>query len=157
VTESEDGRLARNLGELLQEMRVAQAGVQILFAFLLSVAFAARFDQATTFERITAVVTVLLTGASSAFLMAPAVWHRVYFRQGRRTEVIRWANRFLLIGFGLLAAAMTGAVLLFGTAVLGTVAAIVMAAATAALFGFLWFAMPLLRRDLRAAEESDQG
>jgi hypothetical protein len=93
------------MGELLQELRVAQAGVQILFAFLLSVAFAAGFQHADQFQRITATATVLLTAGSSAFLIAPAAWHRLYFRQGRRGDILRWANRSTLTGFALLAAA----------------------------------------------------
>jgi hypothetical protein len=144
--EPESTRLARNMGELLQELRVAQAGVQILFAFLLSVAFTARFGNATPFQRVTAIVTVLLTTASAALLMAPVAWHRLYFQQGRRPDVIRWGNRFALGGLALLAAAMTGAVLLVADALTGRLPAILMAAAAAVLFGTTWIAMPLVRR-----------
>jgi hypothetical protein len=146
VDEPESVKLARNMAELLQELRVAQAGVQILFAFLLSVAFTNRFASATTFQRVTVIITVLLTTASSALLMAPVAWHRLYFRQGRRPDVIRWGNRFALGGLGLLAAAMTGAVLLVADAVVGRVPAIVMAACAAVLFGSTWIVLPLVRR-----------
>jgi hypothetical protein len=146
VDEPESTKLARNMAELLQELRVAQAGVQILFAFLLSVAFTNRFASATTFQRVTVIITVLLTTASSALLMAPVAWHRLYFRQGRRPDVIRWGNRFALIGLALLAAAMTGAVLLVADAVVGRVPAIVMAACAAVLFGSTWIVLPLVRR-----------
>jgi uncharacterized protein DUF6328 len=146
VDEPESTRLARNMAELLQELRVAQAGVQILFAFLLSVAFTNRFASATAFQRVTVIITVLLTTASSALLMAPVAWHRLYFRQGRRPDVIRWGNRFALGGLGLLAAAMTGAVLLVADAVAGRVPAIVMAACAAVLFGSTWIVLPLVRR-----------
>jgi hypothetical protein len=144
--EPESTRLARNMAELLQELRVAQAGVQILFAFLLSVAFTNRFANATTFQRVTVIVTILLTTASAALLMAPVAWHRLYFRQGRRPEVINWGNRFTLGGLTLLAAAMTGAVLLVGDAVLGRLAAILIAVFAAVLFGSTWMVMPLVRR-----------
>jgi hypothetical protein len=144
--EPESTRLARNMAELLQELRVAQAGVQILFAFLLSVAFTNRFASATSFQRVTVIVTVLLTTASSALLMAPVAWHRLYFRQGRRPDVIRWGNRFALIGLALLAAAMTGAVLLVADAVVGRLPAIVMASCAAALFAATWIVLPLVRR-----------
>jgi hypothetical protein len=144
--ESEQDRLARNMAELLQELRVAQTGVQILFAFLLSVVFTARFGDATTFERATVIVTVLLTTVSAALLMAPAAWHRIYFRQGRRPEILRWANRFAITGLAVLAAAMTGAVLLVAEAVVPSWAAILMAACAAILFASVWFVMPLTRR-----------
>jgi hypothetical protein len=144
--EPEAAKLARNMGELLQELRVAQAGVQILFAFLLSVAFTARFGNATPFQRVTVIVTVLLTTASAALLMAPVAWHRLYFRQGRRPDVIGWGNRFALAGLALLAAAMTGAVLLVADAVVGRLPAILMAGCAAILFAATWIVMPLVRR-----------
>jgi len=131
---------------LVQELRVAQAGVQILFAFLLSVAFTARFGTATSFQRVAAIVTVLLTTASAALLMAPVAWHRLYFQQGRRPDVIRWGNRFALTGLLLLGAAMSGAVLLVADALVGRLPAILMAAAAAVLFCTTWIAMPMARR-----------
>lgn len=144
--EPEQARLARNMGELLQELRVVQTGVQILFAFLLSVAFAARFGSASQFERVTMVVTVALTTVSAALLMAPAAWHRLYFREGRREDIIRWGNRFALAGMGFLAAAMTGGVLLVVDAVFGTATAIPIAVCAALLFATIWFGLPMARR-----------
>ncbi|HEX3788453.1 MAG TPA: DUF6328 family protein [Pseudonocardiaceae bacterium] len=145
-TETPQAKLTRNMAELLQELRVAQAGVQILFAFLLSVAFTARFAQATRLERTTELVTVLLTTGSTALLMAPAAWHRIYFRQGRRPDIIYWANRFAIAGLALLAAALTGAVLLLVEVVVGGWTAIVLAAASGVLFTLIWFVLPLARR-----------
>lgn len=144
--EPEQVRLARNMAELLQELRVVQNGVQILFAFLLSVAFAARFGTASPFERVTMVVTVALTTVSAALLMAPAAWHRIYFRQGRREDILHWGNRFALAGVAFLAAAMTGAVLLVVDAVFGAAAAIPIAACAGVLFTSIWFVIPVVRR-----------
>ncbi|HEX3593026.1 MAG TPA: DUF6328 family protein [Pseudonocardiaceae bacterium] len=155
--ESEQARLARNMNELLQELRVVQTGVQILFAFLLSVAFAARFGSASPFERVTMVVTVVLTTVSAVLLMAPAAWHRVYFREGRREDIIRWGNRFALVGMGFLASAMTGAVLLVVDAVFGTVTATVIAACSAVLFGTIWFALPVVRRSHAPRDDDAEG
>jgi high-affinity Fe2+/Pb2+ permease len=152
--EPERARLARNMGELLQELRVVQTGVQILFSFLLSVAFAARFGFASQFERVTMVVTVGLTTVSAALLMAPAAWHRLYFREGRREDIIRWGNRFALAGLAFLAAAMTGAVLLVVDAVFGAAAAIPIAAGAALLFAGIWFVLPIARR-ARAPRDHD--
>jgi hypothetical protein len=154
LAESEKDRLARNMAELLQELRVAQTGVQILFAFLLSVVFTARFGNATTFQRVVAIVTVLLTTVSTALLMAPAAWHRLYFRQGRRYDIIRWANRFAIAGLAVLAGAMTGAVLLVSDAILGDWPAIVIAACVVVMFSTMWFVLPLGRR--HRAERDDE-
>ncbi|HEX9334440.1 MAG TPA: DUF6328 family protein [Pseudonocardiaceae bacterium] len=144
--ESEHRRLARNMAELLQELRVAQAGVQILFAFLLSVTFSARFGQATSLQRVTLIVTILLTTLSAVLLMAPAAWHRLHFRQGRRVDVIRWGSRCALAGLWLLAAAMSGAVLVTTATVVGNTTAIVLACATAMVFGAFWLVLPTSRR-----------
>jgi hypothetical protein len=145
--ETPEARLARNMSDLLQELRVAQAGVQILFAFLLSVSFTDRFAHATELQRVTVIVTVLLTTASTALLVAPAAWHRVYFHQGRRADIIRWANRCALAGLGLLAAAMSGAVLLVADVVIGGVTAIVMACGAGVVFLSTWFVLPITRRN----------
>ncbi|HEX4721835.1 MAG TPA: DUF6328 family protein [Pseudonocardiaceae bacterium] len=144
--ESEQARLARNMAELLQELRVAQAGVQILFAFLLSVTFSARFGQATSLQRVTLIVTILLTTLSAVLLMAPVAWHRLYFRQGRRFDVIRWGSRCALGGLLLLAAAMSGAVLVTTATVVGSTVAITLACCTAVVFGTVWLLLPISRR-----------
>ena len=151
--ESKQAQLARNMGELLQELRVAQAGVQILFAFLLSVTFSARFGQATTLQRTTLIVTILLTTLSAVLLMAPAVWHRRYFRHGRRADVIKWGSRCALCGMLLLGAAMSGAVLVTTATVVGSATAILLACCTAVVFGVVWLALPTLRRGGPSTDE----
>jgi hypothetical protein len=149
--ESEQARLARNMGELLQELRVAQAGVQILFAFLLSVTFSARFGQATALQRTTLTVTILLTTASAALLIAPVVWHRLYFRRGRRAEIIRWGSRCALGGALLLAMAMSGAVLVTTAPIVGSSGAIVFACCAALMFGTAWLLLLFSRSERRSA------
>jgi hypothetical protein len=155
--ESEQARLARNMAELLQELRVAQTGVQIMFAFLLSAVFTNRFARATAFQSTTAIVTVLLTTASAALLMAPAAWHRLYFRQGRRIDIIEWGNRFAVAGLALLAAAMTGAVLLVTDTVVGGWPAVLMSGCSGALFALVWFALPLARRARAPGNDTAKG
>jgi Na+/melibiose symporter-like transporter len=140
--EDEQTRLARNMGELLQELRVAQAGVQILFAFLLSVTFSARFAQATALQRTTLTVTILLTTVSAALLIAPVVWHRLYFRQGRRADIIRWGSRCALSGALLLALAMAGAVLVTTAPIVGSAIAIVFSCCAALVFATVWLLLP---------------
>ena len=150
--ESEADRLERNFSELLQELRVAQAGVQILFAFLLTVVFTPVFERTSEFVRDLHLVTVLLAAGAAAMLTAPAAWHRVLFRQGRRVEILRAANRFALVGLFLLAGAMSGTVLLVGSmSVAGWRAWVIGGAATAVFYG-LWFVLPARHRQDRSGE-----
>jgi Family of unknown function (DUF6328) len=144
--ETERGRLVRNLQEILQELRVAQAGVQILFAFLLAVAFTPRFGQTTVVQRGVYLVTVMLTTASAVLLIAPVAWHRILFRRGRRERIVEVANRYALAGLGFLAAAMTGTVLLVADVVFGDWVALGLAAAAGLLFALYWCALPLRER-----------
>jgi hypothetical protein len=144
--EPERQRLARNLAELLQELRVGQAGVQILFGFLLSVIFSERYAHATVFERSMHFTAVVFAAAATMLLTAPAAWHRLLFRAGRRAEIIRAANSFALSGLVCLAAAMTATVTLIGDLVFGPRAGIVIGAVAGVAFLLLWFALPLAKR-----------
>jgi hypothetical protein len=145
-TESRDERLARNVSELLQELRVAQAGVQFLFGFLLAVAFTEHYARASGFEKVTHLVAVLFATASVALLTAPAAWHRLLFRQGQRPAILSAANRLMVAGLACLAIAMTATVMLLFNVVVGTVFAVVVAVLVAVMFGVLWFALPLRTR-----------
>jgi uncharacterized protein DUF6328 len=151
--ESEQQRLARNLGELLQELRVAQGGVQILFGFLLSIAFTDRYARADDFLHITHFVTVLFAAAATALLTAPAAWHRILFRHGQRERIIDFGSRMAVAGLVCLAVAMTGTVLLIGEVVLGGWAAVLVAVLVAIGFGALWLAWPARERARGPAPE----
>lgn len=140
--ESHHRRLARNVNELMQELRVAQAGVQILFGFLLSIAFTEKYASTSEYVRVTHLVTVLCAAVAVAFFTAPAAWHRVLFRQGRREDVVRWGNRFALTGLAFLALAMTGTVLLMAEVILGLWASVVVGVLAFLLFASVWFAWP---------------
>ena len=144
--ETEPQRLARNLAELLQELRVAQNGVQVLFGFLLTLAFTERYAAAGDFVHVVHVVTTSLAAASAAFLIAPAAWHRILFRHGHREQIIRWASVSALVGLILLAAAMTGTVLMIGYVVFGGLFGALLASGFGLLFLMLWFIMPLWMR-----------
>ena len=145
--ESEGERLERNFSELLQELRVAQAGVQILFAFLLTVVFTPVFERSSDFVRDLHLLTVLLAAGATALLTAPAAWHRVLFRRGRRLEILRNANRFAVSGLVMLAGAMACTVLLVAwMTVPGWRAALIGGLGAVAFYG-LWFAMPLRVRN----------
>jgi predicted membrane channel-forming protein YqfA (hemolysin III family) len=153
--ESDHARLKRNLNELLQELRVAQAGVQILFGFLLSIVFTDRYREVGQYVRITHLLTVLFAAASVALLTAPVAWHRVLFRRGRREDVIAVAHRFTLAGLGALAATMTGTVLLLAEVVIGGWVAIVVGVAAAVGFASLWFVLPWRERHRESRHAAD--
>lgn len=136
------------MNELLGELRVAQAAVQILFGFLLSVAFTGAFREASGFEKGLHLAAVLLTAAATALLTAPVVWHRILFRAGRRDDILRAGNRSVLAGIVCLAAAVTVTVALIGKVVFGPTAMAVTTSFALLMFGLLWFVVPFrLRAD----------
>jgi len=144
--ESEQERVDRNLLELLNELRVALPGVQVLFAFLLVVPFNQRFTSVTEFQKSVYLVTLLCTAAASAFLIAPSVQHRIEFRRQDKEYIVVVANRLAIIGLGFLAVAMTGVILLVTDFLFGTATTIAATAAVAVMFLVLWYAIPLRRR-----------
>jgi hypothetical protein len=143
--ESEAERLDRNLMELLQELRVAIPGVQVLFAFLLVVPFNQRFPDITNFQQTIYFVTLLLATGATAFLIAPTVHHRVQFREQDKERIVLAANRFAIVGLALLAAAMTGAILLITDMLYKSTTVTIVAAAVAVMFFLLWYAVPIRR------------
>ena len=143
--ESEDARLDRNLGELLQELRVALPGVQVLFAFLLAVPFQQNFSTITSFEKKVYFATLLCTAMSAALLIAPSSYHRITFRLQQKHELVFLANRFTIVGLAFLALAMTGAIVLITDVLFGSVATIITGVGAAATFVTLWYLLPLRR------------
>ncbi|EHK88542.1 DUF6328 family protein [Saccharomonospora azurea] len=142
-------QLARNLNELLAELRVAQAGVQILFGFLLAVAFTELFRAASGFEKGLYLVTVLFTATATALLTAPAAWHRLLFREGQRTQILRVGNRVVVAGLVCLAVAVTLTVALIVKVIFGGVVMAVLATFVGGTFTVLWFVMPRVLRGRR--------
>jgi membrane-associated HD superfamily phosphohydrolase len=144
--ESEDARLDRNLGELLQELRVALPGVQVLFAFLLAVPFQQNFTKISPFEKRVYFGTLLCTAMSAALLIAPSAYHRITFHLQQKRELVFLANRFTIAGLSFLALAMTGAIVLITDVLFGGVATVVTGVGAAAMFVALWYVLPLRRR-----------
>jgi hypothetical protein len=132
--------------ELLNELRVALPGVQVLFAFLLAVPFTQRFPEATNFQRGVFFGTLLTTAVSAALLIAPSAYHRLHFRQRNKEELLLSSNRFAIAGLVFLAGAMVGAVVLITDVLYGTLATVCVGVAAAILFGFFWGLLPLMRR-----------
>jgi O-antigen/teichoic acid export membrane protein len=141
--ETELERWDRNWGDLMQEVRVAQTGVQILFAFLLTIPFATRFNETSTVDRGVYVATLLAAAAAAGLLIAPVSYHRQVFRRNRKAELVRTASRLAQIGLVCLLVAICGALFVVMDVVAGTVAATVAAVALAGFCGFLWYLLPL--------------
>jgi hypothetical protein len=146
--ETEWERLDRNLEQLLGELRVALPGVQILFAFLLTVPFTQAFSTLSDFEHDAYFVVLMTTALATAFLIAPTAIHRILFRQGMKEQIVMRSNRLTLIGIALLAVAMCTAVTLIAHIIFGQTAAIVTVIASGLVFAGLWFVMPLTDRRL---------
>lgn len=145
--EDQHERISRELIELLNELRVALPGVQVLFAFLLAVPFAQGFTKVTEFQRALFFVVMALTAVSLALLIAPSSWHRLRFRQRDKERILRASNRMSIAGLGFLALAMTGAVMLIADFIYSPTLTIISGVAASLLFAVLWYVLPLLGRD----------
>jgi Kef-type K+ transport system membrane component KefB len=143
----EQDRTERQLAELLQELRVALPGVQILFAFLLTVPFAQGFTRVTSFQKDLFFATLLSTAISTACLIAPTATHRLRFHQRDRKYVIEVAHRLTIAGLVFLALAIAGAVTLITDFLYDGAARWIWPALVAVLIVVLWFARPLARSD----------
>jgi hypothetical protein len=143
--ESEKERLDRNLAELLNELRVALPGVQVLFAFLLAVPFSQRFSELASYQVKIYFGTLLCSAAATVFLIAPSAHHRVEFRAKDKRHIVFLANRFALIGLAFLALAMIGVVMLITDFLYSAAATVIVTSLTALVFGWLWYAIPIRR------------
>jgi Family of unknown function (DUF6328) len=145
--ETELERSDRNLVELMQEVRVVQTGVQVLFAFLLTAPLAPRFPELSEFQELTYFATLLAAGAAAVLLIAPTAYHRILFRLGDKEHLVNVANRFTLAGLMCVALSMVGAVLLVTDLLFDAVAVVVATTALAAVgCAVFWCLAPLLRR-----------
>lgn len=144
--ETPEQRTDRNLTDLLQELRVATLGVQVLFGFLLGLPFTARFGRLETWQRWLYLAIVVLSSMSIVLLVAPVAYHRLLFRRHQKDTLLRQANVMAIGGVITVALSVTGAVLLVTSYVEPGAPAAVLSALIGALFATLWFVMPLARR-----------
>jgi uncharacterized protein DUF6328 len=146
--ETDKERIDRELIELLNELRVALPGVQVLFAFLLTVPFTQRFSQVTEVERDVFFGSFLCTAVATAFLIAPSAYHRIRFRAGdqEKERMLFTANRLAIVGTVFLALAITGVVFLITDLLFGSLMTALVTAAAVGLIAWLWYGLPLTRR-----------
>jgi hypothetical protein len=144
--ETEQQRLDRQLEQLLQELRVAMPGVQVLFAFLLAVPFQQRFTAVTEFQKDVYFVTLLAAAAASALFIAPTAFHRMMFEAHDKPFLVAMSSKLALTGLVFLAVAMNGAVLLVSDVLFDGAAVTITVVITITLYVGLWFGLGLVRR-----------
>lgn len=145
--DDENGRAQRELSELLEELRTILPGVQVLFAFLLTVPFTQRFTGvATPLIRDVYFATLVCTAISTVLLLAPPVRHRVLPPDFSRERRLRTATRLMLGGTGFLALAITGVLFIVTDVLFNTTAAAAVAAVAGCAVIALWYGQPLSRR-----------
>jgi uncharacterized protein DUF6328 len=147
--EGRDERLDRELIELLNELRVALPGVQVLFAFLLGVPFTQRFAEVTDLQKDAYFFTFLCAAAATALLIAPSAYHRLTWRQHDKEHLLKVSNRLAIAGTVFLAVAMASTVFVVTDLLFETAAAGIIAGVTAGFYAWFWYGLPLVRRGLR--------
>jgi len=150
MAETQKEKTDRQLIELLNELRVALPGAQVLLAFLLTAPFQARFARTTEFQRAVLFAGVLLTGSGVVLLMAPSVYHRIRWNEGGKEDVVLVGHKLFLAGTAALALGMLCALFVVADFLIGLTAAVVSVIALLALVGLTWYLLPLERsRDPR--------
>lgn len=139
-------RLDRNTMELLNELRVAGTGIQIMFAFLLVAPFNTGFKHVSEFGRIDYFVTLICVAMAAVLLMAPSIHHRILFRRGEKPYLVWMANRLAIVAMVFLTVGFTGILVLLADVVFGGPAPVIMGVLSASIITGLWFALPLVRK-----------
>jgi len=147
--ETPDEREDRRLMELLQELRVAGLGVQVLFGFLLSLPFTTKFGSASSWQQQLYEATLVIAASATALLLGPVAYHRLVFRRHLKHDLVKAANVMAIAGMAAVGLAITGAVLLVTSFVDPGGPAIIITTAIAGLYAGLWFVLPLVRRGQR--------
>jgi Family of unknown function (DUF6328) len=145
--ETQPERLDRNTVELLNELRIAGTGIQVMFAFLLILPFNAGWKRVDGFERTVYFATLLVVALAAFLLMAPPIHHRLLFRHGEKPFLIRMGNTMAIAGMICLGLGFIGILVLVSDYVVGGAAPLVVGVLAAGVIAGLWFALPLWRRD----------
>ncbi|NEB76025.1 hypothetical protein G3I40_12445 [Streptomyces sp. SID14478] len=153
--ESVDQRADRMWMDLVQEMRVALTGVQILFGFLLTVVFTPRFPELSDTDRTIYVVTVLLGSASTGALIGPVAFHRLVSGRRIKAQAVRWASRLTMVGLVLLLCTLTSALLLILRVAMHDWIVPFLVGAILAWYVLCWFLLPLWARGRYTETETD--
>ncbi|GIE29838.1 membrane protein [Actinoplanes italicus] len=153
--ETEKQRWDRNFADLLQELRVAQTGVQILFAFLLTLPFSSGFPNVTAFQKDVYIVALISAAFATAMIISPVAFHRALFRQGRKPELVRYAHKMATGGLAFMLVAMTSSVLLITDYLLDWKWAIPLTVITGGWFLTFWGILPFAHREWGDDDEDE--
>jgi hypothetical protein len=152
-TETDKQRYNRELIELLNELKVALPGVQVLFAFLLAVPLSARFEAVNGFEKAIFFTTLASTAIATCLLIAPSAIHRIDFRNQDKGSMIVLFNKISIYGLFFTAISMVGALTFIADLLYGHYATFFTALISIVMFTLLWFVLPIRRRRLRSDDE----
>lgn len=153
--ETEKARWDRNFADLLQELRVAQTGVQILFAFLLTLPFSSGFPKVNAFQKDTYVFALVTAAFATAMIISPVAFHRALFRQGRKPELVRYAHKMATGGLAFMLVSMVSSVLLITDYLLNIWAAVAITLITGGWFLTFWVVLPFTHRNWGTDEDGD--
>jgi hypothetical protein len=153
--ETEAERDDRNLAELLQELRVAGLGVQMIFGFLLAIPFASKFSALGTGQRTLYVVTLVLAAVATALLVGPVAYHRLVFRRQLKRPLVGAANVMAILGLAAVGLTVSAAVVLVLSYVARGLPTVLLGVFVVCLFAGLWFIFPLTRHWTRSPEPPD--
>ncbi len=154
--ESHKERVSRELIELLNELRVALPGVQVLFAFLLAVPFSQGFATATGFQKDLFFATLGMTTLSAVLLIAPSAYHRLNFRSHDKERLLQISNQWAILGLAALSVAMVCAVVLIADYLYKGPMPIIAGVVATSFFAYFWFAFPIAKARQREAEQADR-
>jgi hypothetical protein len=143
---AEEKKQDRELIELLNELRVALPGVQVLFAFLLMVPFSQGYPKVTQPQKAGYAVALMAAAVATAFLIAPTAFHRLRFRAHDKESLLEISNRLTIVGTLALAVSIVAAVFMITDFIFGGAVTLLLTIPTAALLGILWYGLPLWRQ-----------
>ncbi|MDQ3493663.1 MAG: DUF6328 family protein [Chloroflexota bacterium] len=155
--ETQKERIDRELIELLNELRVALPGVQVLFAFLLVLPFQQGWAEATSLQEAVYFVALLSSALAGALLIAPSVYHRLNFRRKVKEQMLFDANRMLIAGTVFMSGGISASLFVITDVIFGTLAGMITLGASALLFLMLWYLFPLHRRGEPDDTQTDEG
>ncbi len=147
--EAPQERLDRNQTELMTELRVAGAGVQVLFGFLLIVPFNNRWTALSSFDRDAYFVALLCVAIAAVLLIAPMVQHRLLFREREKGYLVRIGNLSAIVAMVFLSVGLTAILVLVSNVVFGGLAPVIVGIVAALAIGWLWFGVALAKRESR--------
>ncbi|MGR8012060.1 DUF6328 family protein [Streptomyces hypolithicus] len=151
-SESQDERADRQWGELVQEVRIAQTGVQILLGFLLTVAFTPHFQDLASTDKYVYVMTVVLGSTATGALIGPVSFHRIVSGRRIKPQAVKWAARLVFTGLILLLATLTSALLLVLRVAIDNTWAPWLVSAVVLWYLVCWFVLPFWARGRYSVE-----